>query len=138
MKPVTIKLSKPQANLAAWALDPMDEWLNEESRDDPDWDGPYRVPVLRGLQLTFPDPRHYVVDDFYYRVAEQFPDMLDALREQAAEKKWNELKHRLDMTHNEKQTAAARAGTAAATSNARMSRTLAAKVRQAFPYLGRV
>ena len=78
----SVKLTKRQASVVEWALDPMDDYWCSESGA---WgrDGPIHpesdLPKLQGLILTLSNVDD-INDDLLYRLEDQLPDM----EEQAA------------------------------------------------------
>lgn len=67
----TIKLTKKQASLASWALDPMSEYADSD-------DSNYTVddiPTLKDQELTFPTIN--AVSDILYRLEIQYPEMCE-------------------------------------------------------------
>ena len=70
--PIVMTLTKAQADVAAWALDPMGEYAESGDADYT----PNDLPELRGVVLVLPNLGS--VSDLLYRLEEQLPDMARA------------------------------------------------------------
>lgn len=71
--PHKIKLTKGEKEAAAWAIDPMEEfWQEQVSEGEVDEMPP--LPVIEGSELVLPDHED-VIDDFLYRIEDQLADM---------------------------------------------------------------
>ena len=71
-----IPLTKLQAEIAAWALDPMDDFFDENIADGSAVGEKPDMPVMDGATLVM--PMHLdVIDDFLYRVEGQMVEMAE-------------------------------------------------------------
>lgn len=70
-----IKLTKGEAEWASWAIDPMEDFWNEQVEDGEVDEAP-PLPRLEGSVLVLPDHAD-VIEDFLFRIEEQAPDMVD-------------------------------------------------------------